>query len=97
VSTVALVAVVATVTVGSRVVSMGLLPAPRGRLAVVVGRLPAPLFAVLAAVTALGGDRTVGPEVLGGTTLALLTVRRRSLLLTVIAGLAGAVAGSALA
>jgi hypothetical protein len=35
--------------------------------------------------------------VLGGAVAALATVRRRSLLVTVVAGLAGAVAGNALA
>jgi hypothetical protein len=92
-----LVGVVAAVTVGSRLVAIAVVPPPRGRVATVVDRLPAPLFAVLAAVTVLGGDRSVDPAVLGGAVAALATVRRRSLLVTVVAGLAGAVAGNALA
>jgi hypothetical protein len=96
-STAALVAAVAAITVGSRVVAIAVVPAPRGRLAEAVGRLPAPLFAVLAALTTLAGDRTVDPAVLGGTLAALAVARRRSLLLVVVAGLAGALAGSALA
>ena len=47
----ALVGVVAAVTVGSRLVAIAVVPPPRGRVATVVDRLPAPLFAVLAAVT----------------------------------------------
>ena len=89
-----LVGVVAAVTVGSRLVAIAVVPPPRGRVATVVDRLPAPLFAVLAAVTVLG---SVDPAVLGGALAALVTVRRRSLLLTVVAGFAGAVAGNALA
>jgi hypothetical protein len=92
-----LVGVVAAVTVASRVVAIAVVPTPRGRVATVVERLPAPLFAVLAAVTVLGGDRSVDPAVLGGAVAALATVRRRSLLVTVVAGPAGAVAGNALA
>jgi hypothetical protein len=45
----------------------------------------------------LGSDRSVDPAVLGGALAALATVRRRSLLLTVVAGFAGAVAGNVLA
>jgi Branched-chain amino acid transport protein (AzlD) len=96
-STAALVAAVAAITVGSRVLALAFVPPPRGRLAAVVDRLPAPLFAVLAAVTLLGGDRRVDPAVLGGALAALATMRCRSLLITVITGLAGAVAGNALA
>jgi hypothetical protein len=98
VSPVALVAAVALITVGSRAVSVALLPPPRGQLAAVVDRLPAPLFAVLAAATLLGSDgaSSRAPAWLAAAA-ALATVRRRSLLLTVAAGLAGAVVGQALA
>jgi hypothetical protein len=93
-----LVVAVAASTVGSRAVSVALLPPPRGALAAVVERLPAPLFAVLAAVTLLGSDHasSAAPVWLAAGA-ALVTVRRRSLLLTVAAGLAGAVVGRALA
>ena len=96
-NTAMLVGMVAAVTVASRVVALAVVPPPRGRVATVVERLPAPLFAVLAAVTVLGGDRSVDPAVLGGAVAALATVRRRSLLVTVVAGLAGALAANALA
>lgn len=44
-----LVLAVAAVTVGSRVAALAVLPPPRGRAAEFVARLPAPLFAALAA------------------------------------------------
>jgi hypothetical protein len=97
VSSIGLVAAVALITVGSRAVSVAVLPAPRGTLAAVVDRLPAPLFAVLAAATLLGSDHGSGGGVWLAAAAALLTVRRRSLLLTVAAGLAGALVGQALA
>ena len=96
-NTAALVGVVAGITVGSRVLAIAVVPPPRGRVGALVDRLPAPLFAVLAAVTLLGDDRRVDPVVLGGALAALATVPRRSLLVTVITGLAGAFAGQALA
>jgi len=53
---------------------------------------------VLAAATLLGSDQGSSPApVWLAAGAALLTVRRRSLLLTVAAGLAGALAGRALA
>jgi MYXO-CTERM domain-containing protein len=97
-SPVGLVVAVAAITVGSRAVSVALLPPPRGTLAAIVDRLPAPLFAVLAAATLLGSDHASSPApVWLAAAAALVTVRRRSLLLTVAAGLAGALVGRALA
>ena len=96
-SSIGLVAAVALITVGSRAVSVAVLPAPRGTLAAVVDRLPAPLFAVLAAATLLGSDHGSDGGVWLAAAAALLTVRRRSLLVTVAAGLAGALVGQALA
>jgi hypothetical protein len=97
VSAAALVAAVAAITVGSRAVSVALLPPPRGPLAGIVDRLPTPLFAVLAAATLLGSDHAAGAGVWLAAGAALVTVRRRSLLVTVAAGLAGALVGRALA
>jgi len=97
VSPAAIVAVVAAVTVGSRILAMAVVPPPRGHLAAVVDRLPAPLFAVLAAATIVGNDGNLDPAVLGGAGAALVTVRRRSLLITVVVGLSGAMAGHVLA
>ncbi len=91
-----LVAAVAVITVGSRAVSVALLPPPRGTLAAVVDRLPAPLFAVLAVVTLLGSGHGAAGGAWPAAAAALVTVGRRSLLLTVAVGLAAAVLGQAL-
>ncbi len=92
-----LVVAVAAVTVGSRIAAIALLPEPRGRLAAIVDRLPAPLFAALAAVSLTGSDRGSGdPALLLAVGCALVSTRWRSLLLTVIAGLGGFLLGQAL-
>jgi hypothetical protein len=97
VSAAALVATVAVVTVGSRVAATALLPVPRGALAGLIGRLPAPLFAALAAVSLR--DAATGatdPALLAAVGGALVSTRWRSLLLTVAAGLGGFAAVSLL-
>ncbi len=92
-----LVGAVAVVTVGSRVAATALLPAPRGSLAELIGRLPAPLFAALAAVSLRGSDAGAGdPALLMAVGCALASTRWRSLLVTVLAGLTGFVVGDAL-
>ncbi|MBA2496404.1 MAG: AzlD domain-containing protein [Acidimicrobiia bacterium] len=92
----ALLAALAVVTVASRVLPMALLPTPRGRVALVLDALPAPLFAGLA-VHALIGDRTLptAPELLAAAA-ALLGATRRSLAFTLLCGIAGFFAGQAL-
>jgi hypothetical protein len=87
-SPVVLVVAVALVTVGSRVAALAVLPAPSGRTADVIARLPAPLFAALAAVS-LTGSAAPDPGVLGAALGALIATPRRSLLLTLVAGLVG--------
>lgn len=81
---------VAAITVGSRVAALALLPPPRGRTAEVVRRLPAPLFAALAALS-LTGSRAgaTDPAMLVGLGCALLSTRSSSLLVTLLAGLGG--------
>lgn len=90
-----LLGALAVVTLASRVLPMALLPTPRGRVAVVLDALPAPLFAGLA-VHALLGDRTspTGPELLAAGA-ALLGATRRSLALTLVCGVAGFTLGEA--
>lgn len=91
------VVAVAVVTVASRIAATALLPAPRGRLAELVDRLPAPLFAALAMVSLTGSDRGIAdPAPLLAVACALASARWRSLLLTVISGLAGYLVGDAL-
>jgi hypothetical protein len=91
------VTAVAAVTVGSRVAATALLPTPRGGLAELIKRLPAPLFAALAAVSLRGSDAgTADPAMLLAVGCALASTRWRSLLLTVAAGLAGFLIGDTL-
>lgn len=85
----ALIFVAAAFTYLSRVSALALLPPARGRFLVFVERLPAPLFAGLA-VFALVGDRVTLPDApsLAAAAGALLAAPRRSLGLTLAAGLA---------
>lgn len=78
---------VTLVTVGSRVLALTL-PAPSGALAGLVTRLPAPLFAALAALS-LVGDGVPPPPMLVAVAAALLVSRWSSLLLTLGAGITG--------
>jgi hypothetical protein len=84
-----LVVAVAAVTVGSRVAALAVLPAPSGRAASVIARLPAPLFAALAAVSLAGATGSPDPGMIGAALGALASTPRRSLLVTLLAGLAG--------
>lgn len=83
----ALLVGVTAVTVGSRVLPMTLLPEPRGRMAVVLEALPAPLFAGLAAL-ALVEDGPPSWPLLAAVGGALVGAARRSLGLTLIGGVA---------
>jgi hypothetical protein len=89
------VALVATITVGSRLLATTLVPAPRGAVSDVVRKLPAPLFASLAAIGLVEGG---GPSVssLLAVGAALLAAPARSMLLIVVAGLGGYLIGAAL-
>lgn len=89
-SVAALVVAVAALTVGSRVVALALLPPPRGALDRLSGRLPAPLFAALAALSLTGSEAgATDPGLLTALACALLATRWSSLLITLIAGIAG--------
>jgi hypothetical protein len=91
-----LLLVLTVATVGSRVLPMVLLPAPRGQVARVLDALPAPLFASLAALALFDeGAAPPGPVVLAAGA-ALLGATRRSLGLTLVCGIAGFLAGQAL-
>lgn len=85
------------VTVGSRIIAGTFLPPPRGAAADIVARLPAPLFAALAALSAVGAGRDGAPvPVVVAAAFALLSTPRRSLLATLCAGLGGFAAATAL-
>ena len=85
-----MLALVALITYGSRAVSLVLLPRPSVRLEAMLGRIPAPIFASLAAAMLLTDDRSlVGGSILWATLGALLASPARSLLLCLIGGAAG--------
>lgn len=93
--TVALVVAAAGITVGSRIAALALLPAPRGRVAAVVGRVPPPLFASLAMLTLVGSQPgAVDPPMIAAVGCALLATRWSSLLIALGAGLGGFVVAS---
>ena len=88
-----LILTVAGLTYLSRAAAVVLLPAARGSLLGFVGRLPAPLFAGLA-VFAFVGDEVAMPQpsTMAAVVAALLVIPKRSLGLTLAAGIAGFVA-----
>jgi hypothetical protein len=87
-STAGLVAAVAVITVGSRIVATAVLPPPDGATAEIVRRLPAPLFGALAALSLVGTDHHGAPALVAAGA-AVAVARRRSLLIVVLAGIVG--------
>ena len=85
----ALITLVAGLTYLSRAAAIVLFPPAEGRLLEFVNRLPAPLFAGLA-VFSLVGEATILPEysTMAAAVGALIVTPRRSLGLTLTAGLA---------
>ncbi len=92
-----LLLLVASVTVGSRIVALALMPPPEGALGRVVERLPAPLFAGLAALSLTGAAGGAdSPAILAAVGCALIAARWSSLLIVLAAGLGGYVIASLL-
>jgi hypothetical protein len=87
-SNAALVAAVTVITVGSRIVATAVLPPPDGATAEIVRRLPAPLFAAMAALSLVGNDQRRMPALVAAAA-AVAVAGRRSLLVVVLAGLVG--------
>ncbi|CAN5514955.1 hypothetical protein BH10ACT3_BH10ACT3_22340 [soil metagenome] len=83
----ALLLALSAVTLASRVVPMIALHVPRGRTAVVLGRLPAPLFAALAATSLAGGGAPDAVTVVATIGAALGAARTRTLAGALIGGL----------
>lgn len=92
-----LLAAIALITYGSRAAALAFLPRPRGRLEVVLGRMPAPIFASLATLTLITeeGALTEGP-VLVAALGALVVSPKRSLAVSLIGGIAGFALGTLL-
>lgn len=85
----ALLVLTAALTYLSRAAAVALLPVARGPLLEFVGRLPAPLFAGLAMFALVGQDVAMpDPAPLAAVIGALVATPRRSLGVTLAAGLA---------
>jgi hypothetical protein len=91
------VAAIALVTYASRAAALVLLPRPGGRFEAVLGRMPAPIFASLAALTLVTDHRSLaGGPVLCAALGALITSPKRSLPLCLVGGIAGYAVGELL-
>jgi hypothetical protein len=86
-----LLIVVAAITIGSRVAALAMLPPLRGPVAAIAQRLPAPLFAALAALSVVSSEGGIrSPAMLTASGCALVVALRwRSLLAILGAGLGG--------
>jgi hypothetical protein len=81
---------VAALTYGSRAAALVFLPRPGGRFERVLARMPAPIFASLAALAMVTGDRSLaGGPVLGAALGALALSPKRSLAFCLLGGVAG--------
>ncbi|HET8740576.1 MAG TPA: AzlD domain-containing protein [Acidimicrobiia bacterium] len=86
----ALVLTVAVITYLSRAAAVVLLPPARGRMLGFVSRIPAPLFAGLAVFALVGeGVAVPDPPTIGAVIAALAVTPKKSLGLTLAAGIAG--------
>jgi hypothetical protein len=91
------VAVVALLTYASRAAALALLPRPGGRFEAALGRMPAPIFASLAALTLVSEDRSLaGGPILCAALGALVMSPKRSLPRCLIGGVAGYAVGALL-
>lgn len=85
-----LIVAVATLTYLSRAAALVLMPAASGGLLAFVSRIPAPLFAGLAVYGLLDGEGALAePAMLAAAVAALLVTPKRSLGITLAAGIAG--------
>jgi hypothetical protein len=84
-----LVAAIAFMTYASRAVAVVLMPRPTARVRAVLDRIPAPLFASLAALSLFDGGAPARTTTLFAAAGALLASPTRSLLAVLGAGLAG--------
>ena len=88
-----LIALLAVLTYASRALALVLMPHPPERIRVVLDRIPAPLFASLAALSLLEDGAIAGATTLAAAAGALLATPTRSLLWVLTGGLGGYVAG----
>ena len=84
-----LIAAIALLTYASRAIGLVLMPDPPAHVKAVLDRIPAPLFAALAASSLLPGGHLAGARTMTAAALALVATPTRSLLWVLAAGLAG--------
>ena len=90
-----LILAIAGFTYGSRALAVVAMPDPSPRLKRVLDRIPAPLFAALAAISLFDSGRLVDSRTLGATLGALALSPSRSLLFVLFGGVAGYAVASA--
>ena len=90
---VGLIVVIALLTYGSRALALVLMPDPPARIQEVLDRIPAPLFAALAATSLIEDGALAEPSTLSAALFALVASPTRSLLWVLVAGVAGYVFG----
>jgi len=93
---VALILGLTLLTYASRALALVLMPDPPQWMKVVLDRIPAPLFAGLAATSLIQDGRLAEPSTLAAAAFGLLAAPTRSLLWVLLAGLAGYGAGAIL-
>jgi len=93
----ALLAAIAAITYSSRAAALAFLPRPSGRLEVILGRMPAPIFAGLATLTLITeeGSLARGP-ILVAALGALIASPKRSLAVSLVGGIVGFALGTLL-
>jgi branched-subunit amino acid transport protein len=91
-----LVFTIALLTYASRACALVFMPNPPQRVRTVLDRVPAPLFASLAAISLVEDGDLASPETLCAAFGALIATPTRSLLWVLVAGLAGYVVGDLL-
>ena len=84
-----LIAGLALMTYASRAIALVAMPHPSQRLRTILDRVPAPLFAALAAMSLVDSGELVDPRTLVATAGAIALAPTRSLLLVLIGGLGG--------
>ena len=84
-----LLAAIAVLTYGSRAIALVAMPDPSRRLRVVLDRIPAPLFAALAAISMFDDGVLASRETVAAALGALAATPKRSLLWVLVGGMAG--------
>lgn len=91
---IALIVLIAVLTYASRAIALVAMPNPSPRIRSILDRVPAPLFASLAAISLIEDGELAGPQTLSAAVGALLAAPTRSLLWALVGGLAGYAVGS---